>query len=165
MDLQHREFSAQDRERFSRYLCHDLATGCITWTGGVDKCGYGLFRVSRPRGMVKSHRVAYVLAGRILSAGVHVLHRCDNPRCCNPEHLMPGSHDDNHKDKARKGRGRRSVSGLPLGVRILPSGKFNARVRRGGGMRGVGTFDTWQEAAALAAFHKNANLFPDLSVN
>ena len=33
-----------------------------------------------------------------------VLHSCDNPRCCNPKHLICGTQLENMQDKARKGR-------------------------------------------------------------
>ena len=33
-----------------------------------------------------------------------VLHQCDNPSCCNPEHLQIGTHDENLKDAKHKGR-------------------------------------------------------------
>jgi DNA invertase Pin-like site-specific DNA recombinase len=41
-----------------------------------------------------------------------VLHKCDVRRCLNPEHLFLGSHVDNHRDAARKGR----VKVPPLGI-------------------------------------------------
>lgn len=33
-----------------------------------------------------------------------VMHRCDNPRCINPAHLVAGDRDKNNKDRAEKGR-------------------------------------------------------------
>ena len=36
--------------------------------------------------------------------GIHALHSCDNPKCCNPSHLSLGTHTDNMIDKSKKKR-------------------------------------------------------------
>ena len=39
--------------------------------------------------------------------GLMVLHRCDNTRCCNVDHLFLGTHLDNMADMRAKGRAHR----------------------------------------------------------
>lgn len=45
-----------------------------------------------------AHRVAWELTYGPIPAGMHVLHRCDNKPCVNPDHLFLGTQRDNAID-------------------------------------------------------------------
>lgn len=77
---------------------------CWPWTGGLV-VGYGAGTFQKQRYRV-SRVVLSEKLGRELKPGECALHRCDNPRCCNPSHLFVGSHKDNMVDKCQKGRWR-----------------------------------------------------------
>ena len=76
--------------------------GCWEWTGVRNWMGYG--RVSRAGRITSAHRIAYELSVAAIPDGLSVLHRCDNPPCCNPDHLFVGTVRDNAKDAVAKGR-------------------------------------------------------------
>src|SRR5690349_5065475 len=52
------------------------------------------------------HRLSWILHFGDIPNNLHVLHKCDNTKCCNPKHLFLGTQDDNNKDKAKKNRAR-----------------------------------------------------------
>jgi hypothetical protein len=81
--------------------------GCWIWTSSrYPRMGYGAFGIGR-RTVYAAHRVSYALHhGLSFDFEGHVLHRCDNPPCVNPDHLFLGDHATNMKDMAAKGRGR-----------------------------------------------------------
>lgn len=56
----------------------------------------------------RASRVAYEIYVGPIPAGLHVLHKCDNPPCVNPDHLFVGTPLDNARDCSAKGR-RRNV--------------------------------------------------------
>lgn len=79
---------------------HD--SGCWEWTGRHTVAGYGTLRLNGE--VVYVHRLSAEHLGGQDVAGKHVLHRCDNPRCINPDHLFTGTQADNMHDKVAKGR-------------------------------------------------------------
>ena len=116
-------------ERLANRSKLDPVTGCINWTGTAVR-GYGRIRVG-PR-EVLTHRLAFELARGPIPAGLEVLHRCDNPSCMNPEHLRVGTHTDNMRDMAAKGRSG-DQRGLRNGrARLTPDDVFAIRASTGG---------------------------------
>lgn len=78
---------------------------CWPWLAVADKQGRGRFQYyGAPASMINAQRAAWFFVFGELRSEIHVLHRCDNPACCNPKHLFVGSHQDNMQDKIAKGR-------------------------------------------------------------
>jgi hypothetical protein len=76
--------------------------GCLEWTRGTVK-GYG--RISINNKDILTHRLAWELVNGPIPDGMLIRHFiCDNPPCCDPEHLRPGTIADNSADKVAKGR-------------------------------------------------------------
>lgn len=90
--------------------------GCWEWKLKRTKDGYGRMNVRQGAVLktVRVHRYAWELWIGAIPEGMHILHRCDNPLCCNPAHLFLGEHADNMRDMYAKGRWQRrcpSVNG------------------------------------------------------
>ena len=77
--------------------------GCWIWMAARTQGGYGALWLD---GEVKyTHRVVGVLCLALdENSGQYVLHNCDTPACCNPNHLRLGSHQENMADASAKGR-------------------------------------------------------------
>lgn len=74
---------------------------CFIWTLSKDNDGYGICNYL---GESKAHRVAWKLIYGDIPESFNVLHKCDNPPCCNPYHLFLGTQLDNMRDCKAKGR-------------------------------------------------------------
>lgn len=80
---------------------------CWEWKRYTTRDGYG--RVRLGGFMVLSHRVAFAIGNALDPDGYLVCHTCDNPPCCNPDHLFLGDDMENSKDKIKKGRDRHAA--------------------------------------------------------
>lgn len=79
---------------------------CWPFTGAINEHGYGLISLGG-RSRLAHRAVAEIWTAKALGPGECVLHRCDNPPCCNPSHLFRGTRADNHADMTAKGRASR----------------------------------------------------------
>lgn len=86
-------------ERFWAKVPTRPVDGCWEWTGHKDKDGYGTLRVGNTQ--VRAHRFSYELVNGALDGLGR--HRCDNPGCVNPQHIEPGTHQDNMDDRMAAG--------------------------------------------------------------
>lgn len=102
----------------------DKSGDCWIWTGARDPNGYG--RINHKTllyGCRLVHRIAWEITNGPIPGNLFVCHRCDNPSCCNPDHLFLGTQFDNMRDAAMKGR---AASGDRSGARTHPE-----RISRG----------------------------------
>lgn len=86
---------------------------CWLWTAFCQPDGHGLIRLFGKRGRnYRAHRVAYIITYGDVAPDIVVRHTCDTPACCNPAHLVLGTHADNVADRVARGR---SASGASNG--------------------------------------------------
>jgi hypothetical protein len=90
----------------------DPKTNCWNWPGSKDACGYGRLRVKDT--MMYTHRLSAVVFNNETLHDKYVLHKCDNPNCCNPAHIFTGTQRENMRDSKYKGRLRNGLGNNKL---------------------------------------------------
>ena len=96
-------------QRLARFTKVDPLSGCHIWQRSTKPNGYGQLTFRMQRWM--THRLAWVARHGPIAKGLEVCHRCDERRCCNPDHLYLGSHAENMAEMKAK---RRALRRLPL---------------------------------------------------
>jgi len=115
------EMSSSDIVRFCKKIQAGEASECWPWKAGAFKDGYGAFRVRVAHGVFRqviATRIAFKLWTGVDPVGMLVCHTCDNPSCCNPNHLFLGTSTTNERDKIAKKR-RPRLLGTRSGVAKL----------------------------------------------
>lgn len=70
-------------------------TGCWEWQKSTNSAGYGQLKVNKK--YWTAHRYALSCTTEVTETDV-VRHKCHNRKCCNPDHLIVGTHKDNYED-------------------------------------------------------------------
>jgi hypothetical protein len=111
---------------------------CWEWQGQCQpKLPYGRYTINGK--FWTAHRLSYTLTKGPITQGLVVMHSCDNPKCCRPEHLSLGTKADNAKDRDIKQRQARGITNGStklteqdvLDIRNMPYGQRgdNKRIR------------------------------------
>lgn len=127
-------------DRITSKIWPEPMSGCWLWSG-YDVSGYGRTRFGARCNRVLVHRLIFETVVGPIPEGMCVCHRCDNPSCCNPDHLFLGTLSDNTQDMLAKGRGgHKSGERNPTSVltdaevrmirRMVSAGESQAEVAR-----------------------------------
>lgn len=76
--------------------------GCWEWQGVINKDGYGLTCFKGKA--IRAHRLSFIHASGLSNGDFLVLHKCDNRRCINPDHLYAGDAARNSLDAKERNR-------------------------------------------------------------
>lgn len=82
---------------------------CWEWKAGSRGLGYGTITYNKKQ--IDAHRLSWMMANNKynLASKDFICHKCDNPKCVNPNHLFLGNHSINMKDAYYKGRSIMSI--------------------------------------------------------
>jgi hypothetical protein len=103
---------------------------CWIWKGKRDHAGYGRFYVGNRFGVkdtTAAHRVAYWLEyGIEIRPDQDGRHTCDNGPggCVRPDHVLPGTRQDNANDRMERGR---TLKGRKVRPEIIQRGEQHGR--------------------------------------
>lgn len=107
--------------------------GCRLWPVSGGNGGYG--KTYWKGSPLMAHQVAFLLTHGWVPRGRQVIirHTCDEPRCCEPTHLVAGSQKDNARDRDARGRANRPPSWtFPL-AKLTPDQVREIRARHAAG--------------------------------
>ena len=132
-----------------------LWSGCVVWTGALDRGGYG--NLTAHGRWMPAHSYAWERENGPIPDGMIIDHMCFERSCVNVHHLRLATRQQNTWNRSGGMPGR----GLPRGVYRHGRG-YRARVTVGGIGHHLGIFDTPEEASA-AAEAKRAILFGEFA--
>jgi hypothetical protein len=99
--------------RFWARVAMGSADECWAWLGPISGRGYGITGFGTTPDIQLSHRTAWTFTNGDIPPGLCVCHTCDNPICCNPDHLWLGTSAENTADRVAKGRSASNHNPVP----------------------------------------------------
>ncbi len=78
------------------------SNGCHNWSGNIDPRGYGRYKHGGKAHQI--HRLIWEKVNGSIPDDMCVLHKCDNRKCYNIDHLFLGTKSDNNEDRQNKNR-------------------------------------------------------------
>lgn len=85
----------------SIYNQSKMVNGCLEYQGSLDVGGYAF--ISWNYKLWKGHRLVWFLEKKQMPKKL-ILHKCDNRKCVNIDHLYEGNHKDNMADQLARNR-------------------------------------------------------------
>lgn len=132
---------------------------CWPWRAALNRSGYGRYTPCAGAKQCMATHYMLALVGRLRpSPDGCALHTCDNPICVNPSHLHWGTHRDNMRDKASKGRASR-MFGPRNGMHTTPEARLVGERNPHAKLREA------QVRAILTDGRRNAEIAGDYSVS
>ena len=95
-------FKTYESENFWRKVDVGSIEECWVHQNRPNRSGHTSTKF-RPFGNFYNHRIAWSLTYGLIPEGLLVLHKCNNPACCNPYHLYLGTHKSNTEDSLKVG--------------------------------------------------------------
>jgi hypothetical protein len=94
-------FSDEVKNHFWKRV--DKTEYCWNYTGGITGLGYGAYWTDYVTYL--AHRFSWVITKGDIPDKLLVLHKCDNRKCVNPDHLYLGTQSDNILDRSHRYKG------------------------------------------------------------
>jgi hypothetical protein len=92
----------RDHRRFHKYV--EITPTCWLWVGTFytqfGRNTYGQFWLGDRR--IGAHRASYILHVGPVPDGLDILHWCDVKACVRPDHIRPGTHQENMREAFAK---------------------------------------------------------------
>lgn len=94
-------------KRFLNFITHEESTNCWIFNGPLNKYGYGHFTFQKR--FYRAHRFSFILFHGVPRKDLVIMHKCDNRKCVNPNHLSQGTYKENAIDCVNKGKHHKKI--------------------------------------------------------